>query len=273
MRRLLIAFLLLFSAPLWAEDGKEPFFSQFRDWYCIAGVPFNNPAGITGETIDVKFQFSVKFLPIRIGKQWNLYFGYTHKTVWNAFGESAPFHDNAYMPGIYFIRKFEKGDGLILGLEHMSNGRPYHGNPLAHEGYDDLSRGMNYVYALWSKPVGAAGRFFLQGKVGVGCGVGDYERHQNRYTQDLFVYYLGYLTAAYKLDREVFGLSASVTPIWNRSIANVNAEGWVRFAKKWPKIMMQFHWGYDEAMCDCVPDKLPPCSLRVGLVYNVSDIF
>ena len=136
MRRLLIAFLLLFSAPLWAEDGKEPFFSQFRDWYCIAGVPFNNPAGITGETIDVKFQFSVKFLPIRIGKQWNLYFGYTHKTVWNAFGESAPFHDNAYMPGIYFIRKFEKGDGLILGIEHMSNGRPYHGNPLAHAGRD-----------------------------------------------------------------------------------------------------------------------------------------
>lgn len=279
MRRLILALpALLLCATLFAAEGedvaKEPIFSPFRDNYCITGIPFNNPDGVNSETADVRFQFSVKFRPIHLGPNWKFYFAYTHKTVWNAFAfsKSSPFHDNTYMPGIYFVRGFEKGRNLTLGFEHMSNGRPYYGNPLASEGYDDYSRGMNYIYALWSRGVGDS-RFFIQAKVGFGCGVGNYERHEMKFTQDLFAYYLGYVTLGYKLDKGIYGFSAQATPIWNRSIANVTAEGWVRFAEKWPRILLQFHYGFDGAMCDCVPDVMPPCHLRVGLAYTVGDIF
>lgn len=256
------------SVALHPSHKTVPWLSPMRDIYVLTGVPLDRK--ITNESLDVKFQLSFKLYPFYVSPRWTCYFAYTHLTVWNAYGHSAPFRDNSYMPGFYFDGNLPHGNRLILGLEHRSNGRPYYGNPLASETVQDYSRGMNYIFASWRKTLGRH-EFGLDAKAGVSCGVGPYPRGENRYTQDLFLYYLGYLTMDYRFNAERFGLHASVTPIVNSSIANVTAEASYKVVNndKFPmRLMLQFHYGFDDAMCDCVQDAAPPVHLRFGFLFR-----
>lgn len=243
---------------------KEPFFSTFRDLYFLAGYPANDRWDYN--TFTFKFQLSLKTRPIRLSDKWGLFFEYTQVSVWNFFAESSPFRDNLYSPGIFF--SWKKGDDRIYtGIEHRSNGRPYFGNKLAEEGYDDLSRGMNYLFFNWNRYIGPHA-VTLEARLGFGCGVGDYEDHQKLYSQDLFLYYLGYFTAEYRYNRTHFGFHGAVTPIWNESVANVLMELEWHFREGWPWLMLQYHYGFDETMCSCVKGAKPPMDLRIGISYR-----
>jgi len=247
---------------------QRTWISLMRDMYVITGIPLDRE--INNESLDVKIQLSLKLFPFEISDKWTCYLGYTQITVWNAYGKSAPFRDNSYMPGFYFDGDLKDNNHLILGLEHRSNGRPYYGNPLASETVQDYSRGMNYVFASWRKTINRH-QFGFDAKAGVGSGIGTYPRCWERYTQDLFLYYLGYATFDYRFDAERFSFHTCLTPIVNKSIANVTIEPSYRIVKsdKFPlRLMLQFHYGFDDALCDCVQGAKPPVNLRVGLLLR-----
>lgn len=278
MKKLLLSILLgvLACLTLYAEDPSEghpsretkPWISPFRDIHFLVGVPLDQE--INRESISVRFQFSLKLYPFTVSKNWTCYFAYSQISIWNQFGKSSPFHDNSYMPGFYFDGNLPKDNRLLLGIEHRSNGRPYHGNALASETNEDFSRGMNYFFASWRKTKGLH-EFGLDAKAGFSAGVGDYPRGEELFTQDLFVYYLGYLTFDYRYNGPKFAAHACVTPIWNKSIANVTAEASYRVVRsdKFPlRLMLQFHYGFDEALCDCVKGATPPMHLRFGILIR-----
>lgn len=243
--------------------GGVPLVSAFRENYFTGGIPLDR--AVSNETIDLKFQFSVKVRPFIISDAWKAYFAYTQVSTWNAFTVSQPFHDNLYQPGIYFERSADCST-FLCGLEHFSNGRPYYGNPVATEECDDLSRGMNYAFATWAARRGSS-TFVLKAKAGVGCGVKDYDAHMHHlFSQELFYKYQGYLTFGYRFARDCWDLSASVTPLANKSLANVTAEASWLFSARAPRLFVQFHYGFDEALCDCVEGARPPMNLRFGLV-------
>jgi len=246
----------------------KPWISPMRDMYVIAGVPLDRK--ITNESLDVKIMLSIKLFPFGISDRWTCYFGYSQMTVWNAFGKSFPFHDNTYMPGFYFDGSLKNDNRLILGLEHRSNGRPYYGNPLVSETVEDYSRGMNYIFASWRKTIGRH-KLGVDAKAGFSTGIGPYPRCWERYTQDLYLHYLGYATFDYSFDTERFSFHTCITPIGNKSIANVTIEPTYRIVKtdKFPlRLMMQFHYGFDEALCDCVQDAKPPVNIRIGFLIK-----
>lgn len=264
-RTIAIALLCAMSFVAGAQESKH-FISFFRDTYFSAGIPLQGE--INKETADVAFQLSVKVAPFNIGDHWSGWIGYTQKSVWNLFDVSCPFRDNSYMPGLHFEGRFRNDNTLLLGLEHRSNGRPYFGNPRAEDtGVEDYSRSINYVYASWTKQWGPHS-LHANAKLGFGCGVGSPEAHNKNFSQDLFLYFLGYATVGYQYEDERFGAFVSVTPIYNKSIANVDAEANWAFAPKWPRLFLHFHYGYDECMCDCVFDSRPRMNLRLGLTFN-----
>jgi len=263
MKKTLVIILLLASTLGFAQDG---FLSQFRDIYFTTGIPLDRV--VDKNTADVKFQLSVKLMPIPMKNDWKCYLGYTQISVWNFYAKSSPFKDNSYMPGFYFEKRYEKGSNLILGIEHRSNGRPYYGNPVTDGTFDDYSRGMNYFYALWQKPVGHS-RYGVEAKFGVGAGTEEYPEKVKLFTHDLFLYYLGIATLNYDYDNKRFHTSASVTPIINKSIANVTFGLSYQLFEKVPLCLYtQFHYGFDEAMCDCVRGAKPPVNLRFGLLLR-----
>ena len=181
-RLLILASCLLLTTALAAQD--YPLVSAFNDNYVITGITTRD-----GKTIhpDVRFQASLLVRPFRLSEKWRLAFAFTMRSVWDAYDKSAPFRDNTYQPGLYFIRKSDSDSRLTLAFEHRSNGRPYFGNPLAAEGLEDYSRGMNYILTQWEKQWGKS-VLLLQGRIGVGCGVGDYRRHETWWSLDLFKY-------------------------------------------------------------------------------------
>ena len=169
---------IVLMAAVWAGTAflsAHPLISAYRDTYFTFGTPLDRP--LNAKTGDIKFQLSVKLHPIDIGPKWQFYVAYTHLTVWNAFAESCPFKDNAYMPGFYFEGDLGKGNRLIAGYEHRSNGRPYFGNPLSSPDHDDYSRAMNYLKVVWDKnwgnsdlviSVGKGTSLLFEGKIKLG---------------------------------------------------------------------------------------------------------
>lgn len=263
MKGCLPALLLLVCSLASAQEG---FLSEFRDVYFIGGVPLDRE--VNKNTMDIKFQLSVKIKPIPMKNDWRCYIAYTQISVWNILGKSSPFKDNSYMPGFYFEKKYDKGDILLLGIEHRSNGRPYYGNPVSDGTFDDYSRGMNYFYASWSKPFGNS-LFGIEAKAGVGAGVECYPEEQKLFTVDLFLYYLGFVTLNYNYDYNRFHANASVTPIVNKSVANITVGAAYRLFRNVPlSFFTQFHYGYDEALADCVRNTKPPVNLRFGLILK-----
>ena len=271
MKKLIVLVLAVWVSgrEMTVSAGNYPLISAYRDTYFTFGMPLDRP--LTKDTGDIKFQLSLKLHPIDIGPKWQFYVAYTQLTVWNAFGESCPFKDNAYMPGFYFEGDLGKGHRLLAGAEHRSNGRPYFGNALSSKDHDDYSRSINYLKLIWDKKWGNSD-LVVSARAGFGSGIGDHARRQKFFTQDLFLYYMGYVTVGYCFDNGTFGADVFVTPIGNKSIANVTAEASWRFHQKLPRLFVQFHYGFDEALCDCVAGGVPPLSLRFGLLINAPAI-
>lgn len=251
------ALLALVLTTAGAQD--RPFLSLYDDTYAVTGPSLRR------ENMDIKFQLSLKVYPVTLGPSWQMYFAYTQTTVWDAYGESAPFHDNIYRPGLFFEHGYGEGNVITFAFEHRSNGRPYFGNPLASETVEDYSRGLNYLSFRWTHPLNGMLTLELTARAGVGCGIGDYGRHQKRFTQDLFIGYVGYLDAKLSFRRGGFSADAMVTPLWNESVANVTVDFSYRINARCPALFAQFHYGFDEALCDCMTGGVPPCNIRFGI--------
>lgn len=95
--------------------------------------------------VEAKFQVSLK-VPLNTGdllfKDDVLYLGFTLEAWWQVHSEniSKPFRETNYQPEIFYLtplewRPFGANTGLIIGLEHQSNGRGL-----------ELSRSWNRVY-------------------------------------------------------------------------------------------------------------------------------
>ena len=127
-------------------------------------LPFTNATGMNVKAYDdvtggqdvldeneAKFQVSLK-IPLNYNNMFAqndaLYFGFTAQSYWQVYndGHSSPFRETNYQPELFYMRpmswKVAGGDtGLVLGIEHQSNGRS-----------DPLSRSWNRAYAslLWA---------------------------------------------------------------------------------------------------------------------------
>ena len=117
---------------------NTPSFGIFRDNYFVTGVPTNRK--IDKHSADAKFQISIRqrltksILPFKTF----LYLTYTQKSFWDIYGESSPFLDNNFNPGISLSKAVIYRNQLVgiavLSFEHESNGR------------DSLaSRSWNYI--------------------------------------------------------------------------------------------------------------------------------
>lgn len=242
-----------------------PFITTYKENYFLGGVPLDRP--VNENTADLKFRISLVTRPIRLSDTWGLSFVYTQTSVWNFWGKSSPFRDNMYQPGIFFFHEMKNGDRMFVGLEHRSNGRPYFGNPVASEETgDDYSRGMNYFIFNWNR-ISGRHSVELEARAGFGCGVGKWPKNEKLFSQDLFLYYMGYFTAGYRYEAPHFGFHTEITPVWNKSVANFLMEYEWHFRPNLPYLLLQFHYGYDETMCSCVEDLRPPFSVRLGISY------
>jgi len=128
-----------------AQPGEEPALSAYEPAYFVMGSNSENGK-------DAKFQLSFKyrfFDPQGSIAQWspllsNIYFTYTQTTVWDLGGDSSPFRDTSYKPGVYYRWL---GDGTNLwpeeyhvGLEHESNGQG---------GDESRSINIGYLRPIW----------------------------------------------------------------------------------------------------------------------------
>lgn len=128
-----------------ARPDQEPALSAYEPAYFVGGS--NDQSGK-----DAKFQISFKyrlFDPESSFGQYspmlsNLYFTYTQTTVWDLGGDSSPFRDTSYRPGIFY-RALGRGndfwpDEYRIGLEHESNGQG---------GDESRSINIGYVRPIW----------------------------------------------------------------------------------------------------------------------------
>ena len=239
-------------------------FGLFRPNYLTTGIPLSGP--VTRSTADVKFQVSVKLDLWRniAGREgMALSIGYTQRSIWQLYGESAPFKDNMYIPGIYFTVPFKGGeDFLLAGFEHRSNGRPHGGAPK-----DGRSLSVNYLFAEYSHvfPFGLTLQANLRG------GLAYYEDDMD---QRMFYRYLGYatFTAGYDSPKGRLYAMASVTPRFSPLGANATAEFGCRISPPavGAYLFLQFHYGFDEALCDCFDGERAVPYLRLGVILRPS---
>lgn len=254
MRRLLLlplTLLLLASLP-----AKAQVFEAFRPVYMIGGVPLSGP--VNKSTADLKFQFSLA-LPLwrDLGNRegMDLSFAYTQVSVWDFFDSSSPFHDNAYIPGLYLKIPLQR-DEVQVGLEHRSNGRPMRGS----EG-DTFSRSINYVF-------GQYGAYFPCGlvlKASLRFGLGYYDEEM---TQEVFSRFLGYgdLTLGYHSPNGRWELGVTATPVFGPF--NVNVEASALYHLGTVALFSQFNYGYGEALSDWVRGFHPVPHLRFGVLIG-----
>jgi phospholipase A1 len=98
------------------------------------------------EDIEAKFQISLK-VPLNYDSMLiegdGLYFGFTLQAWWQIYAEniSKPFRETNYQPELFYIapldwHPFDGNTGIVLGVEHQSNGKA-----------QNLSRSWNRVYA------------------------------------------------------------------------------------------------------------------------------
>ena len=128
-----------------AQPGEEPALSAYEPAYFVVGSNSENGK-------DAKFQLSFKyrfFDPQGSIAQWspllsNIYFTYTQTTVWDLGGDSSPFRDTSYKPGVFYRWL---GDSTNLwpaeyhvGLEHESNGQ---------SGDESRSINIGYLRPIW----------------------------------------------------------------------------------------------------------------------------
>lgn len=128
-----------------AQPGEEPALSAYEPAYFVFGTNSENGK-------DAKFQLSFKyrfFDPQGSIAQYspllsNIYFTYTQTTVWDLGGDSSPFRDTSYRPGVFY--RWLSGsrewlpDEYHIGLEHESNGQG---------GDESRSINIGYLRPIW----------------------------------------------------------------------------------------------------------------------------
>lgn len=241
---MLLAAAMLPSYSLRAgNDGgkkqRRPFVEMFRPMYLTTGFPLSESPD--KENADVKFQVSLQ-IPIwrdMAGSGTDILMAYTQVSLWNLYARSSPFYDNQYQPGLYVRKQWNSSGGspvrtLIGGIEHRSNGRD-----------DAWSRSINYLFVSYARDYDFG--LTLQASARIGPGF-----YGDVLTWDLPLRYLGLvqLSSTYVTPCEGWEFMVSASPLWNRSIANVNVEIGRRIGTKRsgnPYFFLQLHYGYDEA--------------------------
>lgn len=252
------------SAVSSPKDIYASAFGLFRPNYITTGIPLTG--SIDKMTADVKFQVSVKLDLWRniAGREgMALSIGYTQRSIWLLYGESSPFKDNMYIPGIYFNVPFKGGeDFLLTGFEHRSNGRPLGRGPK-----DGRSRSLNYIFAEYSHVF----PFGLTLQANLRAGLAYYE---DDFDQRMFYRYTGYatFTAGYDSPKRRLYAMASVTPLFSPLGANATAEFGCRISPPavGAYVFLQCHYGYDEALCDCFDVEKAVPYLRFGIILRPS---
>ncbi|MFL9609945.1 phospholipase A [Methylobacillus sp. Pita2] len=128
-----------------AAPDDEPALSPEEPIYFLFGNGDDHGA-------DARFQISFKYRPFEPKgsvAQYapflsNLYFSYTQTTLWDIGGDSSPFRDTSYRPGLFY-RWAGSSKGLFpdswrIGIEHESNGQG---------GVDSRSLNTAYVRPSW----------------------------------------------------------------------------------------------------------------------------
>lgn len=263
MRKLLIILLTLFSA-LSLQAREKKILSFYNDNYIVTGYsPLQH-------CWDIKFQISLKVYPLTLSENWEGFFAYTQTATWDAYQWSSPFHDIIFSPGVYFRGDYGKNI-VTLGLEHQSNGRPYAGTPMRNSetDIDDFSRGMNYVKVDWEHVINNRMQTRLSLRGGMACGIGNYKRYNCQWAQDLYMYYLGYISAEYIYDDGRWNFRLALSPLFCKWIANATLEAGWRPKDNWPSLFVQAHYGFDETLADCYPGSSPRMHIRAGLKLNI----
>ena len=227
-----------------AATARPSFIEMFRPLYFTGGFPVSERPD--KNNADLKFQLSLA-IPIwrNIGGSGiDLLAAYTQISLWNFFARSSPFYENTYIPGFYARKAWLSEEGkpvrtLLWGYEHRSNGRD-----------DAYSRSINYLLVSYTRSF----YFGLHLQAAARLGQGFYG---DVATWDIYSKYFGplQLSATYTTPDEGWEFMLSATPIWNKSIANVNVEVGRRIASRKagnPYFFVQFHYGYDEAFRDCI---------------------
>ena len=230
------------------QPERHSFIELFRPIYLNTGIPVTEkPAA---ENSNVKFQVSFA-LPLwrnMRGSGIDLLMAYTQISIWSLFAYSSPFYDNTYIPGIYARKQWMDPDGLpahslMWGLEHRSNGRN-----------DAYSRSVNYALLTYARSFRSGLTLEATARLG-------YSWYGDQTTFDVNLRYFGFVQGSltYVTPSGGWEFMLSATPLWNRSIANVNAEIGRRIGKKHnnPYFFIQFHYGYDEAFRDCMDSNGP----------------
>ncbi|MBQ7195651.1 MAG: phospholipase A [Bacteroidales bacterium] len=226
----------------------------FQPLYYTTGIPLSGP--VDKSTADVKFQFSLA-IPVahNMGghEGLNLKFGYTQISIWDFYDESSPFKDNLFIPGIYLDIPLSK-NSLCVGLEHRSNGRPYRGTA-----GDVFSRSTNALFGEYTAflPHGFALKANLR------WGIGWYDEEL---TQEIFYRFQGYATFSACWKNEHWAAQLSATPLFAPFDANISAELSYKLGRA--SIFGQYHYGYDEAFCDCIRGVKPLPYIRIGVLFG-----
>lgn len=118
---------------------REAPFGIYKDNFFVTGIPLNKKP--SRSTSDALFQISIRHRITRNVLPFNtfLYLTYTQKSFWNIYGESSPFRDNNYNPGLglgkHLILNNKFKGAAFVQFEHESNG----------QGDSILSRSWNYL--------------------------------------------------------------------------------------------------------------------------------
>ena len=257
-------FLLLSLCPMMGTaQERRPFIELFRPLYLTSGLPLTEKP--TKENADVKFQVGLE-IPVwrdMCGSGVDLTVAYTQISLWNLYAESSPFYDNTYIPGVYGRKVWKDPESrpvhsLLWGLEHRSNGRD-----------DAYSRSYNYAMVTYARTFSFGLTLEATARYGVGW-------YGDDFAWDLGTKYFGVLQGSliYTTPGKGWEFMLSATPLWNRSIANVNVEAARRIGRRNnnPYLFVQFHYGYDEALRDWLKDSngslAPRAMLRFGLLLT-----
>ena len=229
----------LFSAGQSVFAQQQPRIDMLRPIYVVAGVPLSETPTRNNFDIKIQFSFAVPVCDDIAGSGVRAAVGYTQVSLWNILGRSMPFYEHSFIPGIYFSKEWKVSDGtrtLTAGFEHKSNGRD-----------DAWSRSLNYLFITYLREYSNG----LALKVNARPGWGDYGKPV---AMDVPLMYTGFVDFGVDYQPSAFplGLHLNVTPIYNKSIANVTAGLTCRLSENpmVPQLYLQFHYGYDEALRD-----------------------
>ncbi len=193
---------VVFLSTSHAEESR---FSANRDTYLLpvyheskvnqARYEPLNPNGHAAKDTFVQFQLSVKY-KLLTWDEHGLFVGYTQRSNWEAYDDSAYFRDHEYNPELFYQLVYDTWQ-VSLGFEHQSNGAG---------GDEEVSWNRAYADAKWQFDQG-----FLRFKPWVNVG-------SKKYNPDI-VDFLGY-------GEVELGWQPSASQEIKLTIANLFTEDW-----------------------------------------------